>query len=118
MMQAYIDELLTYIEKTVPLYTSISVGGTTLSEKSIAFRIMPVSPGNRFFNGQRERNIQFQIITKSDIQLQALNTLEDISDALESSNCLVITEPSYLYEENKIYYYNASFRSHITKGDE
>lgn len=114
-MQTFFEETIGYVGSSVQLYAPVVIGKLSTNPRSIAFRLMPSAPGDRFFSGSRMRGIQFQVLTKSPDQLEAMNTLEAISDALESMDIEVTSEPNYLSSDEQGWTYTAAFRTEIIK---
>lgn len=117
-MQDYITMVVNHLKDTLPLFAPITMNELKPTDKSIAIRIMPVAPGDRYMNGQRARPVLFQVLTKSTSDLEAMNTIESIADELEGFGCPVQSEPSFLQEDGKSKIHTATFRGEIIKGVE
>lgn len=114
-IQTFFEQTIQSISSSVPLYAPVVIGKLSTNPRSIAFRLMPSAPGDRFFTGDRMRGVQFQVLTKSPDQLQAMNTLESISDSLEELGIEVTSEPNYLSSDEQGWTYTAAFRTEIIK---
>ncbi|PFE42505.1 minor capsid protein [Bacillus cereus] len=61
----------------------LDVGTNNEPRKSIALRIIPSAPGQRYFEGETIRK-QFQILVKSPDGLEAMSSIEAIADELHN----------------------------------
>ena len=108
----YFRELAKKIEEELSLDKPINLGRLTVDKESIALRIMP-GGSESYYAGKRSRNINFQILVKSEKQTQAINTIEKIVDKLIKNDCDVYSEPSYLQSDEQGYTYTAALTAHI-----
>lgn len=110
-----VDHLLNLVNRLqndLTLYANINLGRLSIDVKSIALRVMPSGNVN-YYQGKRSREVMFQILAKSNDQIQAIKALEQIADKLVELDCEVYTEPSYLQQDEQGYTYTASFRTFI-----
>lgn len=125
-MQAFIEGVGSHLSANVSLYAPLSFKGLTKDRKSISITTMPTAGGDRYFDGTSTRPVQFQIMTKSSNQLEAMNTLETIANLLEGGffdvkgyqfiSCEVNNWPSWLEEtETNEFIYTSAYRAEIKK---
>lgn len=128
-MFEFYKSLKAYLEASLSLFAPIALSGLSTDAKSIAVVPMPTASGNRFYDSQRQRVVQIQILTKTTDQKEAMNTLENIADLLcegyfdikgyHLDGVDVYSEPSYLEKTQKNeYIYTAAFRAEIFKESE
>lgn len=63
----------------------LDIGTNNTPKKSIAIRMTPSAPGEQYFEGEIIKK-QFQVLVKSDNQLEANNTIEAIARELNNAN--------------------------------
>lgn len=63
----------------------LDIGVNDAPRKSIAIRMIPSAPGEQYFEGEIIKK-QFQVLVKSDNQLEANNTIEAIARELNNAN--------------------------------
>ncbi|PFW65282.1 minor capsid protein [Bacillus sp. AFS075034] len=90
-MKWLIDSVINHLKTNLP--TSImfapvkvdmlDIGLNNTPKKSIAIRMIPSAPGEQYFDGET-LNKQFQILAKSDNQLEVNNTAEVITRELNN----------------------------------
>lgn len=125
-MQQFIESLIEHLKSNVTLYTSISPQGLSGNSESISITLMPSARGEQFQDKSRIRNRTFQILTKSEDNLKALNAIDAICEALDDKSfvitgwklvsCEVYSEPSWLEKtERNEYIYTAAFAAEIIK---
>lgn len=61
----------------------LDIGANNAPRKSIAVRLIPSAPGEQYFEGEIIKK-QFQILVKSDKQLEAVTTVEAITRELNN----------------------------------
>lgn len=61
----------------------LDIGADSTPKKSIAIRMTPSAPGEQYFEGEI-KNKQFQVLVKSDNQLEVNNTIEAIANELNN----------------------------------
>lgn len=61
----------------------LDIGADSTPKKSIAIRMTPSAPGEQYFEGEII-NKQFQVLVKSDNQLEVNNTIETITRELNN----------------------------------
>ena len=61
--------------------TTVKIGSLDATGKAIAVRMIPSGRGERYFEGSTKK-VNFQFLTKSKNQLEAINGLEKITDKL------------------------------------
>lgn len=108
----YFRELAKKIEEELSLDSPVSLGRLTTDRESIALRIMP-GGSESYYAGKRSRNINFQVLVKSEKQTKAINTIERIVDKLIENDCDVYSEPSYLQSDEQGYIYTTALTAHI-----
>ena len=108
----YFRELAKKVEDELSLDKPINLGRLTTDRESIALRIMP-GGSESYYAGKRSRNINFQVLVKSEKQTQAINTIEKIVDKLIENDCDVYSEPSYLQSDEQGYIYRTALTAHI-----
>ncbi|HDR7617035.1 MULTISPECIES: phage tail terminator protein [Bacillus] len=64
---------------------NLDVGTDGKPRKSIAVRIIPSVPGEQYFDGETIRK-QFQILVKSENELEAMESIDAIAEALHNSH--------------------------------
>lgn len=108
----YFRELTEKIEEELSLDKPINLGRLTTNRESIALRIMP-GGSESYYAGKRSRNINFQVLVKSEKQTEAINTIEKIVDKLIENDCDMYSEPSYLQSDEQGYIYTTALTAHI-----
>ncbi|UNP84826.1 minor capsid protein [Bacillus mycoides] len=61
----------------------LDIGANNKQKKSIAVRMIPSAPGEQYFEGEI-KNKQFQILVKSENQLEVITSIEAIAEALNN----------------------------------
>lgn len=80
----FIDRTLDYLEGNLDLFARFTVDFMPEKNKSLTIRRTPSAPSARFMDGSRDDVISFQILVKHPRQTEAIKTLQDIIDTLES----------------------------------
>jgi hypothetical protein len=124
-MMSFFQAVTEYLKGLNLLYAPLKFDLLDTSTESISFRFIPVSPSKKMFAGEN-RNIQFQIMTKSKNQVKAFDALSAIRDALELKNDelqakdfkLIVsecyTEPSFVEKTSASeFIYTALFRAEL-----
>ena len=91
------------------LISRVRLGKLGKENKSIALRVMP-SNNLHFYEGQRDINLSYQVLVKSDSQLEALKEIENIAEYLITKGSEVYSEPSYLEEDEQGYTYTVALK--------
>lgn len=126
LMFEFYKSLNIYLSTKLTLYAPIAMSGLDSAPNSISIYSMPTPSGERFYDDERPRQVMFQILTKHKEQTMAMNTLEDIANALERcsfnvagyqmESCEVYAEPAYLEKtEKNEYIFTAAFNAVIRK---
>lgn len=111
-MMDYLEGIKNLLENKLSLFASVKFGKLDKSNKSIAIRLMPSSSTSNY-QDSRTREIQFQILSKSPSQVEALISLEAIANTLEQEGIEVYTEPHYLDSDEQGYTYSSSYKDEI-----
>lgn len=106
-----IDEIIKALNEQ-DLIAKVNVGRLTKDYKSIAIRLMP-SSNTGYYKGQRSIALTYQVLVKSDNQLEALKEIEFISEYLMLNGSTIYVEPFYLQEDEQGYIYSCSLRKDI-----
>lgn len=125
-MEKFMEAVSGYLSTNTALFATISFRGLTTESKSISITTMPTAGGDRYFDNRSVRPIQFQVMTKSKNQLEAMNTLETIANLLDGGffsvsgyqliNCEVMNWPSWLEEtEKNEFIYTSAYRAELMK---
>lgn len=82
----------------------LDIGVNNAPRKSIAIRMIPSAPGEQYFEGEII-NKQFQILVKSDNQLEATNAIESITRELNNVHRRVFNaiDDSYTLRRLNVY---------------
>ncbi|WP_281659126.1 minor capsid protein [Halobacillus sp. Cin3] len=120
MSVIFIESINNYLQNNVSLYAPIDVGLLTEPPEAIAIKLVPSRPGTKYFKGETQA-VQFQFSTKSQNQMKALQTIDDIKNSLDNlrdtklsgvylSKCEVYTQPHHIDITSKYeYIYSAIF---------
>lgn len=125
-MFEFYKSLSMYLSANLSLYAPIALSGLDSASNSISIYSMPTASGERFYDNERPRQVMFQMLTKHKEQKMAMDTLEDIANALERisfdivgyrlENCEVYSEPSFLEKNDKNeYIFTAAFNAVVIK---
>lgn len=128
-MFGFYKALKTHLESNMTLFTTVALNGLTTSEKSISIGSMPSKLGTKYYDDERQRVIQIQVLVKSPNQEEAMNTAEAIDTFLDGSSfsvtgykvesCESYVPPSYLEKTVKSeWVYTAAYRVEIMKESE
>lgn len=125
MSVKFIQGINNYLHSRLSLYAPIDVGLLSESSEAIAIKLIPSRPGTRYYEGKVDR-IQFQFSTKSQDQMKAMQTIEDIKNELDNLRevqlstvyltlCEVYTQPNHIdttaqYEYIYAALFSAEFR--------
>lgn len=90
-MKWLIDSVINHLKTNLPMSIMfapvkvdiLDIGLNNTPKKSIAIRMIPSAPGEQYFDGEI-LNKQFQILVKSDNQLEANNAAEVIARELNN----------------------------------
>lgn len=104
----YLKELL----KSQNTSFKVNIGKLSPELNSIAIILMP-STNQYFYQGQRDINVQVQILVKSFDQEIALKISEQIADLFISEGLEVYSEPSFAYQDEQAYVYTTAYRKII-----
>lgn len=128
-MFGFYKALKTHLESNMTLFTTVALNGLTTSEKSISIGSMPSKLGTKYYDDERQRVIQIQVLVKSPNQEEAMNTAEAIDTFLDGGSfsvtgykvesCESYVPPSYLEKTVKSeWVYTAAYRVEIMKESE
>lgn len=110
-ISSYLDSIYLMIKKEYTDY-DVTLGLLSKSLKSIAIVLMPT--GNKsFYQGDRDINLQYQILVKSINHRQALQISEKIASKLLLGGNEVYSEPSFLSEDEQGCIYTTAYRKII-----
>jgi hypothetical protein len=80
MIEDFLLSIIAHVN-TPPLFAPVTIGTLQATEKAIAVRMIPSERGERYHNGSTKK-ANFQFLTKSKNQLEAINGLESIANKL------------------------------------
>lgn len=112
----FLTQKVSYLQQVAQPFAPISIGTLPPARKALAIRLMPSGRGQEFQSKERVQNISFQVLAKSDDQVEALSSLTLIADKLELIDVQTYTEPNFLQQDEQSYIYTASFRAEWIKG--
>lgn len=107
MIDAFLVTVANEIETIIP-HVRVEIGTLSKNSVSIALRVMPSGNGGRFMDGDRERKLLFQVLVKSNKQIEAIQLSDKINKHLEFLGILTYSEPNYLESD---YTYTASYEA-------
>ena len=107
----FLNYVIEYINLSVRPYAPFSIGSLSSENKALAIRLMPIGRGQEYQSGDRDKLVQFQVLSKSNNQLQALSTLSQIAEKLEEKGIQTYVEPNFIQQDNQAYIYSAAFRA-------
>ena len=121
--------LKTHLESNMTLFTTVALNGLTTNTKSISIGSMPSPLGTKFYDDERQRVIQIQVLVKSTDPKEAMDTAEAINDFLDGSSfnvtgykiesCESYVPPSLLEKTTASEWkYTAAYRVEIMKESE
>lgn len=130
MIVDFLEAIKAYINDPLPVHNPIKFGGLDIEETGVAIRIIPVGPGERYFEGRTDL-VNFQVLTKFGSQGEAINKVSSIAEKLtqvkrgqipfpggvyEILNCDVYTAPNEVEKNAKNQYlWTALFTAEIEK---
>lgn len=125
-MQKFLEAVKNHLSANMKLFATVSFSGLTTANKSISILTMPTAGGDRYFDKSSTRPVQFQILTKSPSQLEAMNDHELMAQLLEGAiffvpgyqliNVEVVNWPSWLEEtETNEFIYTSAYRAELMK---
>ena len=80
MIEDFLLSVIDHVD-TPKLFATVKIGSLDATGKAIAVRMIPSGRGERYFEGSTKK-VNFQFLTKSKNQLEAINGLEKIADKL------------------------------------
>ena len=121
--------LKTHLESNMSLFTEVALNGLTTNTRSISIGSMPSSLGTKYYDDERQRVVQIQVLVKSTDPKEAMNTAEAIDSFLDGSSfeftgykvesCESYVPPAYLEKTSKSeWIYTAAYRAEIMKESE
>lgn len=128
-MFEFYKALKTHLESNMTLFTTVALNGLTTNTKSISIGSMPSPLGTKFYDDERQRVIQIQVLVKSTDPKEAMDTAEAINDFLDGSSfnvtgykiesCESYVPPSLLEKTTASEWkYTAAYRVEIMKESE
>lgn len=121
--------LKAHLESNMSLFTTVALNGLTTNTRSISIGSMPSGLGTKYYDDERQRVIQIQVLVKSTDPKEAMDTAEAIDTFLDGNSFNVIgykvescesyVPPSYLEKTPKSeWIYNAAYKAEIMKESE
>ncbi len=121
--------LKTHLESNMSLFTTIALNGLTTNTRSISIGSMPSGLGTKYYDDERQRLIQIQVLVKSPDSQEAMDTAEAIDSFLDGStfnvtgyeveSCESYVPPAYLEKTaTSEWIYNAAYKAEIMKESE
>lgn len=98
-----LDRIMDYLESNLTLFAVFKQDILSDDDASLAIRLAPSSPSERFYDRSKENIISFQILSKHTNQLLALQTLYEISNSLEDLVDLSSQDGSYIFSKIELY---------------
>ena len=80
MIEDFLLSVIDHVD-TPKLFAAVKIGSLDATGKAIAVRMIPSGRGERYFEGSTKK-VNFQFLTKSKNQLEAISGLEKIADKL------------------------------------
>lgn len=96
----FLDRILDYIESSVPLYDSFSVG-TLKDGNSVAVRPTPTSISTRYVEGSKIYPYGFQVLTKHKNMLTAYKAIQDVTEAIDglTNGAITSSDGSFVFDK-------------------
>lgn len=121
--------LKAHLESNMSLFTTVALNGLTSNTRSISIGSMPSGLGTKYYDDERQRVIQIQVLVKSTDPKEAMDTAEAIDTFLDGNSfdvigykvdsCESYVPPSYLEKTAKSeYIYTAAYKAEIMKESE
>lgn len=121
--------LKAHLESNMSLFTTVALNGLTTNTRSISIGSMPSGLGTKYYDDERQRVIQIQVLVKSTDPKEAMDTAEAIDTFLDGNSfdvigykvdsCESYVPPSYLEKTAKSeYIYTAAYKAEIMKESE
>lgn len=128
-MFEFYKALKNHLESNMSLFAPVALNGLATSTRSISIGSMPSPLGTKFYDDERQRVIQIQVLVKSPDTQQALDTAEAIDDFLDGSSfnvtgykvdsCESYVPPSLLEKTTtNEWKYTAAYKAEIMKESE
>lgn len=131
MPSDFIDDMANHIESKITLFDSLTVDVLPEDLNAITIRRTPSSPNGRYLDSSREWVIAFQIVVKHQNQVQAIETMNELTVYLDElgTDAIIPADGSYQFIKSEIYtmpllvekdsrgsfIYSALFNATITK---
>ncbi|QKS71661.1 hypothetical protein FLK61_34105 [Paenalkalicoccus suaedae] len=91
----FLDRVIDAMEADLTLFDIVRIGNLD-PDNSIAIRQFPTSPGTRFFDNSRDDTFGIQVLVKHANGTTARNTIQSITDYLESLTGVTSDDGSFL----------------------